>query len=357
MKLLPGLLAVCLLLTGCGGLPYPREMGDMALLRTMGVDREARGLTVTVSTGLRARGLQGETEEPLVLSAARPSLDGACLAMQGQSDSYVYFGYVDQLLLGEELARLGVQPVLDYFARDGELGLGAQLWLVRGGTAREAVNSGGGEGVDKRLQTLQTDSRMGIASITRTAGEIYTDLLEQGAAFAPALVLSGGEESVLTEGGYGIFKDGALMGFLEGEAAKGLELLYGGLSEDVLEVELPGNKTALRIGSARTSSRLVFQGDVPTVLHITCEVKASLSEYQVRPGASETEKLKEALRAREVTRLERALERLQSWGADCAGLGARAAMACPARWQAVEGVWAEWFARVPIDVTVKVRLL
>lgn len=39
-----GVLALALaLLTGCGGdgLPYAREMGDMALMRTLGVDRKS----------------------------------------------------------------------------------------------------------------------------------------------------------------------------------------------------------------------------------------------------------------------------------------------------------------------------
>ena len=104
-----------------------------------------------------------------------------------------------QLLVGEELARSGVQPVLDYFAQDVELGLGAQLWLVRGATAREAVSSGGEEGADSRLETLQNDSKMGIAAISRTAGEVYTDLLELGAAFVPALTPAGDEIAVLYE--------------------------------------------------------------------------------------------------------------------------------------------------------------
>ena len=37
MKFIPFVLALALL-TGCDHLPYPREMGDMAPLRTMGVD-------------------------------------------------------------------------------------------------------------------------------------------------------------------------------------------------------------------------------------------------------------------------------------------------------------------------------
>ena len=149
------LLAACLLLSGCSSFPTAREMGDMALLRTMGVDSVPEGVAVTGSTGPRAKGLQAEGEPPLVLTAERPSLSGACLAMQGQSDSYVFFGYVDQLLIGEDMAKKGIQPVLDYFAQDVELGLGAQLWLVWGATAKEAASSGGEKGISSRLETMQ----------------------------------------------------------------------------------------------------------------------------------------------------------------------------------------------------------
>ena len=89
-----GLTAV-LLLAGCGRavLPYAREMGDMALLRTMGVDLEGQTeqVRVTVSTGKRAAGLQGESQPSLVLSALGNSISGACLSLQALSDSYVFF--------------------------------------------------------------------------------------------------------------------------------------------------------------------------------------------------------------------------------------------------------------------------
>ena len=203
-------LAACLLLAGCSGLPTAREMGDMALLRTLGVDPSPAGVAVTGSTGPRAKGLQGDGEPALTLSADRPSLSAACLAMQGQSDSFVFFGYVDQLLVGEELAKEGVRPVLDYFSRDAELGLGAQLWLVRGASARDALSAGGDEGIDTRLETIQNDSKMGIANLTRTAGEVYTDLLELGSAYVPALSPAGEGGAVLAEQGYGVLKGDAL---------------------------------------------------------------------------------------------------------------------------------------------------
>ncbi len=354
-RLIP-LLAACLLLTGCSSLPTAREMGDMALMRTMGIDTVPDGVRVTGSTGPRARGLEAEGEPSLVLTAERPSLSGACLAMQGQSDSFVFFGYVDQLLIGEELASEGVSPVLDYFAQDVELGLGAQLWLVRGTTAQEAVSSGGDEGIDQRLETLQHDGKMGIASISRTAGETYVDLMELGSAFVPALSPAGNETGVLLESGYGIIKDGALAGFLDGEAAKGLELLAGGGAADILDIELADNKVSAKITSAHTQSAFEFQGDTLSALKLTCEVEVRVTEYQRRLSDEERNALQGELERRERERLGLALERLRAWRADCAGLGVGAAMAHPAKWQTLQADWPDWFAKVPVEIRVRVTI-
>lgn len=350
------LLACCLLLSGCSGLPAAREMGDMALLRTLGVDPSPAGVAVTGSTGPRARGVEGEGEPALTLSADRGSLSGACLAMQGQSDSFVFFGYVDQLLLGEELAKQGVQPVLDYFSRDAELGLGAQLWLVRGASAREALSAGGEQGLDARLDTLQNDSEMGIANLTRTAGEAYTDLLELGCAYVPALSPAGDGDALLREAGYGILKGDTLAGFLEGEAARGLELLAGGPSADILDVELPSGPVSVKVTSARTKSALDFRGNIPSALKLTCKIEARLSEYRERPEGEALDRLRTELERRERERIMAALDQLRAWGTDCTGLGAKAGMPHPARWQGVRANWPEWFGQVPVEVTVQIGI-
>ncbi len=49
-------------------------------------------------------------------------------------------------------------------------------------------------GVEARLSTLQIDGEMGVAAISRTAGEVYADLLELGSAFVPAVMPRRGGE-------------------------------------------------------------------------------------------------------------------------------------------------------------------
>ena len=132
--LLAGLAA--LTLTGCrrgpGLLPYAREIEDMELMQTLGVDRAGEGqVEVTASSG------SGDPAEgaATVVSGQAGTISAAVLGMQGEGSSYLYFGHVGQLLLGEGLARQGVEPALDYILRDVETRLDTALYLVRGGTA------------------------------------------------------------------------------------------------------------------------------------------------------------------------------------------------------------------------------
>ena len=355
-RMLPLLVTLVLLLTGCSGLPYPREMGDMALLRTMGVDLGEEGLSVTVSTGPRAKGLQGEGESALVLSAQGDSLSDAALTLQSLSDSYVFFGYVDQLLLGEELAGAGVTQVLDYFARDVELGLGAQLWVVRDASAQQAVEAGGDQGVEGRLSTLRLDGEMGIAALARTAGEVYTDLLEQGSAYLPALRPGTEEQAVLLEAGYAVLKGDTLVGFLEGEAARGLELLVGKPSSDIIPVELEGETVYVRITGGDTTCRLETEGGQVTGITVACRVTAQLAEYRTQPNRNQLQAVEEELTRVETERMTRALTQLRAWGADCAGLGVRSALSAPEAWRQIEEDWAEWFARLEPNLEVQVDI-
>lgn len=101
--------------------------------------------------------------------------------------------------------------------------------------------------MEARLSTLQIDSEMGVATISRTAGEVYADLLEQGAAYVPALIpAEGGEgDTSLLEGGYGILKGELLAGYLEGREARGLELLGRQAGS-----QSPGGRTARKPGRA-----------------------------------------------------------------------------------------------------------
>ena len=84
-------LLLMLLLTGCrrysGFLPYAREIEDMELIRTLGVDTAGdAGVAITASGGTS----QEETE---VVAGEAGTISAAVLELQGEGSSYLYFGH------------------------------------------------------------------------------------------------------------------------------------------------------------------------------------------------------------------------------------------------------------------------
>ena len=215
--------AVMFLLPGCGGerLPYAREMGDMGPDAHHGsghggrAERSSSMLRCPAAAGPEA--CRGRRSAPGPLCGAgvhQQRLPGHA----GLSDSYVFYGHVDQLLLGRSCPA-GHPGDLQYFSQDQELGMGTQVWIVRGGTAAEAISAEQERGVESRLSTIQTDSEMGMAGMTRTVGETLTSLMEDGSAYLPA----GPRGGRRTAG-----KHGRLSGHAERAHAAGQ--LYHGLS-------------------------------------------------------------------------------------------------------------------------------
>ena len=323
------LLAGLLMLSssGCrryaGMLPYAREIEDMQLMQTLGVDGDGeQGVAVTASSG------QWDGQAAQVVSGEAGTISAAVLSMQAEGSSYLYFGHVGQLLLGEELAGRWAGECLDYVLRDVETRLDTALYLVQGGTARQAIEAAAQDGsAAGRLEAMAQDAGLLAWSMPRTVNEVLSDLTEQGASFAPAIQA----DSSLTAVGYGILKDGKLVGWAEGEAALGINLLQSRMDADVVELPLPdGGTAALRVVGARTSVRPVCENGTLTGLRVECRVDANLAEGQANlEERSLHAALEKALEERESQRIRAALELAWQLDADYLGLLRTAALVRP----------------------------
>ena len=318
-------LLLMLLLTGCrrysGFLPYAREIEDMELIRTLGVDGAGEtGVAITASGGTS----QEETE---VVSGEAGTISAAVLELQGEGSSYLYFGHVTQLLLGEELVRRGVMPSLDYVLRDVEMRLETALYVVRNGTAGQAIEAAADDGsATDRLEALADDAGLTANSMPRTVKDVLAELDRQGASFLPAVLADDG----LTAAGYGILKDGALVGWAEGDAALGVNLIFGKVDADVVEVQAPdGTAAALRVVGGAASVRPIWQGDTLAGLKVHCKVDANLAEGSAMPDQATLDALEAALAQVEADRMAQALELSRALDADYLGLRQSAAFAVP----------------------------
>ena len=345
MRKLALMIAQCLLLAGCTGLPTPREMGEMALLRTIGIDSDPSGLTVTVSTGERADGNEGEKREPLIISGRGGSLSAAAADLRQKSDSWIFFGHADQVLVDGDTDLL---MVLGWLAHDVELSLGANVWLLRSGDAA----LGEEDGVEKRLAALERDASLGSAPMTRTAGELYSALLDRGCTFLPTLLA--GEE--LTPGGYALVNGEGVTAFLTEKEGRGLELLCERPMAEVMEVHMPEGAVSVRLVGGQLDCKPRFSEGELTKLELRSRVSARLSQWEQPLTPAQREEIAREVGRQLDDRLSAALNRLQAERAECVGLGSRVAMAAPWHWGALEKNWQDVFAALDWELEVRVVL-
>lgn len=353
-------LAVLLLpLSGCKEtfdfLPYGRELDDMALMRTMGVDAARDGVAVTVSSGSQDQGGGQGAGQPTVLQKTAANISAACLSMQAQGASYVFYGHVGQFLLGETLARQGVDGALDYVLRDIEMRLETNLYLVRGGEAGAAIEAAAQvNSATQQLESLEADAGLLSSTMFRTVEDVMEDLAENGDSFAPALTLNG-ETGELEPTGYGLLRQGTLAGWADGEAARGVNLLMGWVDADVLEVETPTvGRAALRLVGAKTKVRPVVSGGLLTGVELRCEVDANLAEGGYGAHLEDPallDELEQALADRSRSRIEAAVELCRTLGGDFFQLETRAGLSAPWQQSAIRAGW----DLSALDITVRVE--
>lgn len=365
--------AACAALAGSApldALPYAYEIEDTVLLRTLGVDvgtQSLDGVGVTASSGERPAVGDSPGQAGVVLSAQADTVSAARTMMQSYGKDELFFGDVEQVVVGEGLAQRGLDDLLALMARDPELRLEARLWVVRGGSASDVL-FGGEEsgGVDDRLDAMESNADQGAATLPRTAREALVDLARSGTTFLPALAQGpsrpgdGAEgDTTVSTAGYALFRDGALCGWAAGEEAHGIHLLLGRADGGLLECAAPdGARVALLLTGVRTGYTPIFRGGALAGLEVKCKVEARLAE--VRGGdALSREELAwlEAETARLCrTRMETALSHSRALGADYLNLRQRAALSAPWRKDELEQDWEEDFPGLAFTVNVQVKV-
>ena len=147
--------AALALLSGCASLLHPRQVEDLQLIQTIGFDGGIGDMTVSVSSG--------EASEDAVsaqLAARGASIQTAVQRLQDFSPrEELFFAHIRYAAVGEDCARGGITPILDYFERGTQTQLSVPLFVVKGESAYTLIAANGGENeITAALSSLEADT-------------------------------------------------------------------------------------------------------------------------------------------------------------------------------------------------------
>lgn len=311
-------------------------------------------------------GADGKEKPAWVISASGSTLFEANRELATITNRRLFYGHLKTIVIGEEAARAGVQPLIDFFER-GREPMQATKVAVSVGPAGKALRINpklerlSGTYINTLLQQETRTVRMLETDLGRFLGELHS----RHNSVLPRIVP--GEDQVKAAG-TAVFKRYRLTGWLGEVETSGLAFLLKRVKGGVIMVAGgPGDKaagagiTGYEIGNVTTAITPRLEGGRP-VFRVRIETEGSVAEETgmrlvMSPAAIRGIEQKVAAEIKREVR--GTLNKLQKeFKADVVGFGDLVHKNFPRQWAKWKNTWDDEhfpYASVDIEVVAKVR--
>lgn len=399
------LIIMCALpaLSGCSSIySNYREIQQLMVVQTMGIDREKGGVQVSMAAAAEASG-----GGPRRMSAQGSTITAAIdRAYKLSYEEEIFFSHVNHLLVGEAAAEEGLDAFLDYVSQSPTMRIDIPLYIVRGSTANQAVMEVGdsSKGISEVMQTVHESFASPSNSRVFTVADTINSLLRYGSALVCAVECVPSSESVSpgkaesaqggegqsaqqgeeqkpqagegqngqdkTQGenplmavpaGYAVIRDGKLCKFIEPEEAAAVGLLTGSLPiTDITVTDRNGKDASLELnqGSAEITPVWGGKGQLKG-LNIQAQVSASVLEtdnWQQGNSNEYINHLTAQLESAVSQRLSSLLRTSMKLKADFLGLAGQVERKSPENYRLMSQRFSELLPGLELQITVSGQL-
>jgi spore germination protein KC len=257
------LLVIVTALSGCAQIARGRaEIDKLFITRIISIDKMQDGkvmLTLTTkSLQIGGNGGGGQTQKGESVVSEGETVFEAVRNLLIYSDRRPHYGHTEYILFGEETAREGLLPYLDFISRQNEFRYNAKIYIVRGATANSLVKKTNTQKMfaGDRIASVEESAQSTTLSSIVTLNEAMLILDNKNlGAFIPfieekkAMIKEGEEEkSDILLRGYAIFKHDKLFNFASEEEARGINWIMNRSGSGVIIVKSKaGEKVSLEI--------------------------------------------------------------------------------------------------------------
>ncbi len=380
-------LCICLCCCSCSSIyTNYKEIEQLQVIQTMGLDYLSGGISLSLATAFDPKALDG----PARLFSDAPTITTAFERIRKYSfEEELFFAHINSLLLGEEAARQGLDSYLMYICRSPDIRIDIPVFVVKGGSAREAVLNVGNtiNGISEVMRSVkQTLEWRGDGGVTRTADVVH-DLRRHGSALICALEYSAASEisGSVTDGdgalspsdtnpeqslastdrtlayvGYAIIRDGRLCEYIDREQAIGVAFLKNQVRIcDVIVQDRQGNNVTLEIDKGSSDIRPEWAEDGSlSGFQVDTKVEASIVELSSGNlnGGESLEYVQLALEKTVSQYISQVLMLSRKYRSDFLGLGSRIEMKDAEKYRALTTDFDQLLPELEIRINVSGHL-
>lgn len=375
------LIAITVLILPLSGCWNSRELNELAVVSGIGMDLvpetdEYRVTFQLVNPSSTSTSSSPGSGKPavVVVSATDKTMFGALRRASKHVTRQLFFAHTQLIVLGESLARDGINDIFDIFERSHELRLNSEILVARGSDAASVL---------KLLTPVESLPALGLVKKVQNTSSVWGEnrkisvfdvirgITGEGDLTINAVKINGDAEEgkkksnlegseTLTEtvmSGLGVFRQGKLLYWMKDSEARGTEWLLNQIEETVLDIDADDKKesVAVNIIYSRTEVKTTIEGGLP-VFHVTIAEEGSVNETDSFVDLSKREEIMKLERQLEKkTRLEvmQAFEKGQQLESDIFNFGNELKRTNPQEWAALDGDWGQIFAKGKLDLKIK----
>jgi spore germination protein KC len=370
-------LGVSVLLTGCWN---SRELNDLAIVSGIGMDKldDEDGYRVTFqiinpTSSAPSTGASSSQPPVMVISSTDRTIFGALRKASRRMTRQLFFAHTQLMIVGEPLARSGINNLFDIFERSHELRLNTTVLIAKNSDAASVL---------KLLTALETQPSTGLVKKTQNTSrvwgenrrigvfEVINGITGEGDFTINGIQIIGSAEegkkkssleqteapagSIMS--GLGVFKNGKLISWLNGPESRGTQWLLDKLEETSVNIDsLDRNKDiSVNVFYSKTSVKVDLQEGKP-VFHIHIREEGSINEagsFVDLSKEEELEKLKKELAEQTASEVKMALKAAQEKRSDIFNFGNELKRTHPELWKTVKKDWNSVFAEGELDLQV-----
>ena len=400
-------------MAGCGGIHINyREIQQLLVVQTLGLDYQDGSVVASLAAAADASG-SGPRRMNAAGGTASTAIDRA---YELSYEEEIFFSHVNHILIGEAAASENMEELLDYLCQSPELRIDIPLYIVRDGTAKQAVMDvgDGSRGISEVMQAVHEMFSTPSDSRIFTVADTVSSLERYGSALVCAIRCEPGSESSGSQGsgetaepesqggvqetkqsgeaqggdgeskqsggqagaeggasgssplmagiaGYGIIRDGKLCKYLEPESAVAVGLMTGVVPISFIAVkDMDGRDCSLEVygGSAQVKPVWAGPGELRG-LDIQVKVTASVMESASGKSAGAEEYinyLTGELESAVSRQLHSLLQSSMNLKADFLGLAGEVERSSPENFRLMEQSFTQVLPSLELQITVSGQL-
>ncbi len=360
-----------LLLSGC----WDRtEIDQLGIVIMTAIDADDNGGiigTVQMALPSASGGDQpaggGEMKGFFTVSAKGKDIHDTMEHLQERIPLRLFVSHRRVLLIGESLARRGVEDVLDHFTRDPDSRLRTFILVVKGRNAGELLNipipseKVPGQAVRELANSqIGIGSRLGdIVDAMANVGAVSLDVLEA----VPASMMKGSEdksEFAFRIAGTAVIKDYKLAGFLDTKKMRGLLWMTNNINRGTVTTKIPEEgEISFTIIKGTRNIKTMPQGHKVKVA-ISARAEGTIHENNTSLDLSDPKNVEKAEKFLSITiqrRIEQTIETAQKeLNSDIFGIGEEVQRSHPKKWKNLKENWDDIFPQIEFTVSTKVTV-